>query len=206
MSDTEYKKLSNSITEFGLVDPIIINLNNYKIIGGHKRYDVLLNEYTSTGEYEELSLIRLGDIGWVFPTTELSIRDTQHEKALNITLNKITGEWDTEKLSDLFNDLSIDGFDVSLTGFEKFELRELNVDLNNRVNSLDYDFVDDFTEDNPNETTNSNNSSSGGSGGASTSKPSRNEYKILVTFSSEKDQDKYFEIFTDEGLNCRIIE
>ena len=33
ISKKEYKKLSKSISEFGLVDPIIINLKNMHIIG-----------------------------------------------------------------------------------------------------------------------------------------------------------------------------
>ena len=46
ISNEDYNKLSNSINEFGLVDPIIINLSNKHIIGGHQRYQILLNEYT----------------------------------------------------------------------------------------------------------------------------------------------------------------
>jgi len=41
ISNTEYNKLSNSINEFGVINPIIINLRNNHIIGGHQRYDVL---------------------------------------------------------------------------------------------------------------------------------------------------------------------
>ena len=51
ITDNEYSKLTRSIQDFGLVDPIIINLKNNKIIGGHQRYKVLLDEYTSNNEY-----------------------------------------------------------------------------------------------------------------------------------------------------------
>lgn len=47
INDTQLSKLSKSIQDFGLVDPIIINLQNNKIIGGHQRYRVLLDKYTS---------------------------------------------------------------------------------------------------------------------------------------------------------------
>ena len=132
ISNEEYNKLSRSINEFGLVDPIIINLNNNHIIGGHQRYDVLMDEYVAGNkDYEELILIKNGDIGWVFPNGKLTIKDLNHEKGLNITLNKIQGEWNFEKLEDLFNDLSVEGVDLSITGWDKNEIKELskNIDL-----------------------------------------------------------------------------
>lgn len=126
ISEDEFKSLSNSIAEFGLVDPIIINLNNNKIIGGHQRYDVLMNEHLNNNEmYDTLKLIKLGDIGWVFSEDSLTVKDESHEKALNIALNKISGEWDNEKLQELFVDLDMSGFDVNLTGFDDIEIKHL---------------------------------------------------------------------------------
>ena len=89
ISNTEYNKLSNSLNEFGVISPIIINLKNNHIIGGHQRFDVLMDEYISDGSYEELELIRLGDIGWVFPSTDLRVKDLSTEKAMNLALNKV---------------------------------------------------------------------------------------------------------------------
>ena len=163
ISNTEYNKLSRSIDEFGIVDPIIINLRNNHIIGGHQRYDVLMDEYMADNEkYAELQLIQLGDIGWVFPTTDLKVKDLQHEKALNIALNKISGEWDTTKLNDLFNDLSVDGLDLSLTGFDKLEIKNLfsDVDINNESY---YDIQNDLYGELLNESLENESSSNGGS-------------------------------------------
>lgn len=42
--------------------------------------------------------------------------DEQKEKALNIKLNKISGDWDKDKLALLITDLNASDFDVSLTG------------------------------------------------------------------------------------------
>ena len=129
ISENEFDKLSSSIAEFGLVDPIIINLTNNKIIGGHQRYDVLMNEHMKNNDkYDNLKLIRLGDIGWVFSEDNLSIKDESHEKALNIALNKISGEWDDDKLQELFTDLRLEGFDTKLTGFDDFEVDLLAFD------------------------------------------------------------------------------
>lgn len=96
ISENQKIKLKNSINTFGFVDPIIINNKTKQIIGGHQRYDVLLNN-----DVDELYIIELGDISWVFSELDLNVLDENHEKALNIALNKISGEWDTEKLNIL---------------------------------------------------------------------------------------------------------
>ena len=96
ISESQKTKLKNSINTFGFVDPIIINNKTKQIIGGHQRYDVLLNN-----DIDELYIIELGDISWVFSELELNVLDENHEKALNIALNKISGDWDTEKLNIL---------------------------------------------------------------------------------------------------------
>ena len=51
--------------------------------------------------------------------------DLMREKALNIALNKIQGEWDKEKLSALISDLDASAFDVTLTGFDASEVDEM---------------------------------------------------------------------------------
>ena len=38
--DAEYEKIKNSITEFGYVDPVIVN-DDMTVIGGHQRLTVL---------------------------------------------------------------------------------------------------------------------------------------------------------------------
>ena len=141
ISNTEYSKLSRSIRDFGLVDPIIINLQNNKIIGGHQRYQVLLDEYTSNDE--DLYILRLGDIGWVFPTTDLKIESEEHEKALNIILNQqnLMGEWDNTKLEMVLTELADVSFDLDMTGFEDYELDLL---LDGEYDSFD---MDSYTDD-----------------------------------------------------------
>lgn len=52
---------------------------------------------------------------------QLSLED---EKALNLALNKISGQWDNEKLSAVLQDLSA-GFDVEVTGFDQHEVDAL---------------------------------------------------------------------------------
>ena len=105
--DPEYEKLKNSIEEFGYVEPLVWNKRTGHIIGGHQRFKVLLQL-----GYTEVECV------------VLDLDDTK-EKALNIALNKISGEWDLPLLSDLLRSIDETGFDISLTGFDAAELDEL---------------------------------------------------------------------------------
>ena len=119
--DSEYQKIKRSIEEFGYVDPIIINEDG-TIIGGHQRCTVLKDL-----GYEEVDVVVVS-------------LDKQREKALNIALNKITGEWDELKLKDLLLDLDLGDYDVSLTGFESEELTDLVDRLAIEPEAIDDDF------------------------------------------------------------------
>lgn len=149
ISEEDYQKLKNSISTFGLVDPIIVNLKNMHIVGGHQRYDVLLDEHMLDNDFmAELPMIRLGDVGFVFTDTSLSIEDDAHEKALNLALNKISGDWDNDKLSMVLEDLNSSGLDLELTGFNEYELTELQFE-----NDIEYD--DNISESDLSENTSS---------------------------------------------------
>jgi DNA (cytosine-5-)-methyltransferase len=119
--DSEYQKIKRSIEEFGYVDPIIINEDG-TIIGGHQRCTVLKDL-----GYEEVDVVVVS-------------LDKQREKALNIALNKITGEWDELKLKDLLIDLDLGDYDISLTGFEQEDLAELVDNLAVEPEAMDDDF------------------------------------------------------------------
>lgn len=156
ISEHDYQKLANSINEFGVVDPIIINLNDNTIIGGHQRFDVLFYDKNIT----DLYLLELGDIGWVFPDSELIIKDKDHEKALNLALNKISGEWNIDKLDTILEELDelnldgLTGFDISLNeisyefirrdddGYEDFEEEE-DLEVSEEYHETDEIIVDD---------------------------------------------------------------
>lgn len=105
--DAEYEKLKRSIENFGYVEPVIFNKTTGNIVGGHQRLTVLRD----MGETEIDCVV-----------VEL---DANKEKALNIALNKIQGEWDKDKLITLISELDTASFDVSLTGFDGAEVDEL---------------------------------------------------------------------------------
>ncbi|MBS4010679.1 MAG: ParB N-terminal domain-containing protein [Roseovarius sp.] len=105
--DKEYQKLRRSIEEFGYVEPVIFNRQTGNVVGGHQRLKVLL------------------DLGHTEIDCVVVELDPQKEKALNLALNKIQGEWDETKLAELMAELDAGAFDVSLTGFDAAEIDEL---------------------------------------------------------------------------------
>ncbi|HJI29635.1 MAG TPA: site-specific DNA-methyltransferase [Veillonellaceae bacterium] len=118
--DKEYEKLKRSIHEFGYVDPLIWNQQTGRLIGGHQRLKVLK------------------DMGIEDVDVVIVDMDEEKEKALNVALNKISGDWDKDKLMLLITDLQGEDFDVSLTGFDPEELDDLFKD----------DLKDDVKDDN----------------------------------------------------------
>lgn len=96
-SDPEFKNIERNC------DPIIINKDG-TIVGGHQRASVL----KSLG-YTEADCI----------VVDLSKQD---EKALNIALNKIGGQWDMTLLRDALQDLTLSKVDVNATGYSDDEL------------------------------------------------------------------------------------
>ncbi len=105
--DAEYEKLKRSIEQFGYVEPVIWNKITNRLVGGHQRLKILAD-------------LGLTEVDCV--VVELS---EEKEKALNIALNKINGECDTNKLAMLIFDLQGSDFDVSLTGFDEDKLADL---------------------------------------------------------------------------------
>lgn len=142
ITNEEIIKLQNSINTFGMVDPIRINLKNNHIIGGHQRYNVLQDQYIQNNEFDvELNLIRLGDVGWVFTDTDLTVESDDHEKALNIALNKISGEFDNTKLNKILEDID---FDINKLGLSITSSNENDVMYANHTNErilLDYQII-----------------------------------------------------------------
>jgi ParB-like chromosome segregation protein Spo0J len=120
--DPEYEKLKRSIQTFGSVEPILWNKRSGNIIGGHQRFKVL---------------VELGQKEIDCVVVDMNLAD---EKALNIALNKISGDWDKDKLMLLIADLQGSDFDVSLTGFDSVELDALFKDsLKDGIKEDDFD-------------------------------------------------------------------
>ena len=119
--DKEYKKIKDSIEEFGFADPLVINAD-MTIIGGHQRLNVAI------------------DLGYTEVPCAVVDVDKTREKALNIALNKITGEWDEQMLADLLTDLKEADYDLDYTGFEAPEVEQLFSNIyDKKVKEDDFD-------------------------------------------------------------------
>ena len=108
--DEEYQKIKNSLTEFGYVAPVIVNAD-MTVIGGHQRLKVLK------------------ELGYTEIECNIVDLDKNKEKALNIALNKITGEWDNGKLEELLAELKEADIDMDMTGFSFDEVDNILKDI-----------------------------------------------------------------------------
>ncbi|WP_100001144.1 site-specific DNA-methyltransferase [Bacillus velezensis] len=104
--DPEYDALKKSIEQFGYIDPLIWNEKTGHLVGGHQRYKILMEN-----KPKEI-------------TVSVVYLNEDEEKALNIALNKISGDWDEYKLEQVLLELKGANFDMSLTGFSDEELLE----------------------------------------------------------------------------------
>lgn len=108
--DEEYQKIKRSILEFGYVAPIIVNAD-MTVIGEHQRLKVLK------------------ELGYEEVECNIVDLDKTKEKALNIALNKITGEWDNSKLEELLAELKETDIDMDMTGFTFDEVDNILKDI-----------------------------------------------------------------------------
>ena len=105
--DPEYERLKRSIDRWDIVEPLVWNKTTGNVVGGHQRLKIL----KARGDTEvDVSVVEITE---------------QEEAALNIALNKISGDWDIHKLAEVLSELDACGFDATLTGFDIQELEEL---------------------------------------------------------------------------------
>jgi len=120
IEEGQFEKLKKSLTEFGFVEPLVVNLredSSFKdkekvltVVGGNMR----LRAAKSLGLKE-------------VPIFEINI--SKHKEAiLNIGLNRIVGKWDISKLEKMVYELSDKelNLDLDLTGLENWELQLYN--------------------------------------------------------------------------------
>jgi hypothetical protein len=105
-SPEQVARIAASITEFGFTNPILID-GHKGIIAGHGRL---------------LAAQKLGLA--VVPTIALRGLSDAQKRALIIADNKLAlgSTWDNDLLAGMLGDLKLEGFDLSLTGFDALEL------------------------------------------------------------------------------------
>ena len=88
LTKDQHKQLRDSITRFGLVDPLIVNTHKERkniLVGGHQRLKIA----------KELGFKEI-------PCVEVELT-LDKEKELNVRLNKNTGQWDWDSLANYFD-------------------------------------------------------------------------------------------------------
>ncbi|MGD0409442.1 MAG: DNA methyltransferase [Candidatus Limnocylindrales bacterium] len=115
ISDEELDALERSIRQFGFVQPVLARREDATVIGGHQRL---------------LAARRLGLTSVPVIWLDLS---AEQARLLGLALNKISGSWDEALLTRLLADLqSIPDLDLSLSGFDEDEVKELLRSLETR--------------------------------------------------------------------------
>lgn len=129
ITEEELQKLQTSLEEFGYIEPIIVNDVNNHIVGGNQRAKAL----KQLG-YDEVDVVYV------------HIEDLAKEKACNVALNKISGDWDNDKLRVVLEEIELSPIDVSLTGFDDIELTEMEITTDEPVEVVedDYEEPDDL--------------------------------------------------------------
>lgn len=110
ITDADLKRLERSIDEFGYIAPIVVNDVNMHVVGGNQRLKAL-----KTLGYTEVDVVYV------------HIEDITKEKACNVALNKISGQWDNEKLKVVLEEIQLSPIDINLTGFEELELKQFDL-------------------------------------------------------------------------------
>src|SRR3990167_8156473 len=114
ITDSQFRKLRASLREFGFVEPVVVNRHPGRenvIVGGHMRVRAAIAEAMTEAPCFFVDL------------------DPQKEKLLNIALNRISGDWDEEKLAEMVYKLNEEGADLTLSGFEEHEVSRILDDV-----------------------------------------------------------------------------
>lgn len=116
MPESQMAALGESLKEFGLVEPLIVNTRNNQVVGGHQRIQAAKN-----GGLQSLTAV-LVDLPY------------DQEMALNLSLNKIKGDWDYDKLAEVLS--TFDETDLIGTGFNAQETEAIVANAINEAENL----------------------------------------------------------------------
>lgn len=151
-----FERLKKSLTMFGYVEPIVWNKRTGHVVGGNQRLKAL----------QELGIKEVDTIVIDLPL--------EQEKALNLALNKIEGEWDIPKLKELLVELSesVIKEDLTITGFSIEEIERLIGRIEENISETNIE-------------------------------QSLEQYIIIIECEDEEHQKELLERFLAEGLKCR---
>ncbi len=162
--DVEYQNIKRSLEKFGCVEPIIWNERTGNVVGGHQRLKILIDKGAETADVSVVNL------------------DPVEEKALNVALNKISGNWDIDKLSEIMQELVEADF-ASLTGYNEKEIADMLKDAEVAISESD-----DI-----------------GSQGVINNFTYREQYGVIVICENELVQQDVYEKLIAQGYDCKVV-
>ena len=107
----QLEALKRSLDRWGFVEPVVMNKRTGRIVGGHQRVKAAL-------------ALAVPEV----PTVWVDL-DDDGEKALNIALNQISGDWREDKLALLLDELQGKGQSLEDLGFKQDRLDDLLAEL-----------------------------------------------------------------------------
>lgn len=131
-ADKEYQDIKHGIQTFGLVIPLIMNKRTGVLINGHQRLKVLKS------------------LGWTEVEVSLVDMDETKEKALNLALSRIDGDFDNKALVNVLSEIRAAGIDPKSLGFTKSEVDKM-FPKDMEVDSLFGDGIENLYSDYDNE-------------------------------------------------------
>lgn len=156
--DAEYEHIKKSIQTFGYIDPIIWNKRTGRVVGGHQRLKVLQELGQNNVKVVEVDF------------------DEDKEKAANIALNKISGDWEPELLQNLLDELEDSDFDMGDFGINDDFLKSLHL-----TGDSEFDDFDDKAV------------------------PPTALFQVIVSCDSEEDQKNFYDRMVAEGRTVKLI-
>lgn len=155
--DPEYERIVRSIKAFGYSSLLTWNRSTGHLVGGHQRLKVLR------------------DLGWTKIKVLVVKLSLPKEKALNIALNHISGEFDTAKLSALLSELQADNsIDETLTGFDADELQAA-IEETQSGTRVAFDTTP------------------------------KSRWEVVIECKNESQQRKIHDKLTSDGYTCRVV-
>lgn len=136
--DKEYQDIKRNIQNFGLVVPLIVNKRTGYLVNGNQRLNVLK------------------DLGYKEVEVNVIDVDIETEKALNVALSRIDGDFEVRSLTNVIGELQENGINPSTLGFTQAEILRMfpaDMDADNLFSGEDDDnpFKEEKKYDKPDE-------------------------------------------------------
>lgn len=176
ISEHDMAALCASLERFGPVQPIVVNKRSAAAGWGAEGKPTIVGGHQRVAAAERIQLDKL-------PVVYVDVGEIE-EKTLNLALNRISGEWDVDKLRAVLMDLNAADAELNLTGFDDTEIEVLLREDEQANDEL--------------------------AGEATAERDAANEhvptdFSVLVSVPSEQAQIDLIEEMQNRGLTCRAL-